>query len=272
MSRNKETTRPPVKRKKTLGIKIGEQITIAKLVGRGRLGHVYAGVHPVLARRFAIRVFRTELTRTKTAQQRLRQMVREASTVDHPNVVSLVDFGTLDDGRCFITSDFVRGIQLTKMLEQESRLPVPRILHLLIQLAQALEAAHKARVVHGDIKPNNILLVERPDDAPHLWLTDLKLTQAVSMDYSADAPLRHLRICSSVDYLSPELIKGRRLDIGSDIYSFGALAYRLLTGEPPFVGSPNDVVKAHRTREPVPPSRRVGTPNIPTDLDSVVLR
>ncbi len=272
MAKRNETTRPPVKRKKTLGIKIGEQLTIAKLVGRGRLGYVYAGVHPVLARRFAIRVFRTELTRTKKVQQRLRHMVREASTVDHPNVVSLVDFGTLDDGRVFLASDYVRGIQLTMVLEQESRVPVPRILHLLIQLAGALEAAHRARVVHGDLKPTNVLLVEQPDDPPHLWLTDLKLTQALSIDYSPDAPLRHLRICSSVDYLSPELIKGRRLDIGSDIYSFGALAYRLLTGEPPFVGSPQEVVKAHRTREPVPPSRRAGTPDIPSDLDSVVLR
>ncbi len=260
------------KRKKTLGIKVGEEITIAKLVGRGRLGHVYNGVHPVLARRFAVRVFRQELTRTKKVQQRLRHMVREASTVAHRNVVALVDFGVLEDGRVYLTSDYVRGIQLTKMLEQESRMAVPRILHLLIQLAEALEAAHKARAVHGDLKPNNILLVEQPDEPPHLWLTDLKLTQAVSMDYTAEAPLRHLRTYSTVDYLSPELIKGRRLDIGADIYSFGALAYRLLTGEPPFVGSPNEVVKAHRTREPVPPSRRVGTPSIPSDLDSVVLR
>ena len=255
-----------------MGIKLGEKLTIAKLVGKGRLGDVFAGVHPVLARRFAIRVFRPPLVQEARVKQRLRHMVREASTVEHHNVVSLVDFGQLPDGRCYLTSDYVRGVPLTKVLTQVNRLPVPRALGLLIQLAEALGAAHRARVVHGDIKPNNIIMVERQDQTQHLWLTDIKLTQAVAPDFDSARPLRHLTVHSTPDYLAPELIKGRRLDERVDVYAFGALAYRLLTGEPPFVGTPKEVVLAHRTREPVPPSRRVGAAGIPQDLDAVILR
>jgi len=255
-----------------LNAKVGEQLTIAKRIGRGHLGAIYVGVHPVLARRFAVKVLNPVLTCDENAQRRLRRIIREASTVEHPNVVSLIDFGELTDGRNYLVMEFVRGTTLSKALNQESRFSLARAVPLLVQLAEALEAAHRLRVVHGDVKPNNILLVEQPNGTEVLRLHDFGLAQALIGKATEEDPLGHLRIFSTLDYLSPEQISGTRVDGRADIYSYGAVAYRMLAGEPPFVGDAEEVMMGHRTREPVPPSRRSGAHDVPPELDAIVLR
>lgn len=255
-----------------LNSRLGVQLTVAKRLARGRLSVLYAGVHPVLARRFAIKVLSPGLTKDENVQWRLRRTIREASTVEHPNVVSLVDFGQLEDERFYVVMDFVRGTQLTKALTQEGHLPVQQAVPLLIQLAQALEAAHRLRVVHGDVKPNNIILVEQPNGETMLKLHDFAITMALSGQPTEEDPLGHLRIYGNMDYLSPEQINNARVDGRADIYAYGAVAYRILAGEPPFVGDTEEVMIGHRTREPVPPSRRVGAHEVPPELDAIVLR
>jgi hypothetical protein len=272
---NSAAPAPAAPKANLLGMKIGEQITIAKRIGKGRLGELFAGVHPVLARRFAIKVIRSVLTKDEGVQRRLRRMVREASTVEHANVISLVDIGQLDDGRFYLTMDFVRGTQLTRTLKQDGKLGVARAVPLLIQLADALEAAHKLRVIHGDVKPNNVLLLEEHaggGGGERLRIHDFKLAQALSGDQTETDPLGHLRIYSTLDYLSPEQINNGRVDGRADIYAFGAVAYHMLTGEPPFVGNAEEVMQAHRARDPVPPSRRMGAHEVPVALDAIVLR
>lgn len=259
-------------RSEILNKKVGEPITIVKPIGRGRLGTVFAGVHPVLARRFAIKVLLPRLTKNDSVQRRLRRLVREASTVQHPGVVPLLDFGNLEDGRVYLTMDFIRGIQLTKVLDRDGRFELPRAIPLLVQLADALEAAHALRVFHGDVKPNNILLSEERDGSESLRLNDFKLMEALSGDPTAEDPLAHLRLYGNFDYLSPEQINSTRVDGRADVYAFGAVAYRMLCGEPPFFGTPEEVIQGHRGRDPVPPSRRAGVDDVPSELDEIVLR
>lgn len=259
-------------RSEILNSKIGEQITIVKPIGRGRLGTVFAGVHPVLARRFAIKVLLPKLTKDENVQRRLRRLIREASTVQHNNIVPLLDFGTLQDGRTYVTMDYVRGIQLTKALERDGRFNVERAIPVLVQLADALESAHAIRVFHADVKPNNILLFEERDGSDALRLYDFKLMQALSGSATKEDPLGHLRLYGNFDYLSPEQINDTRVDGRADIYAFGAVAYRMLCGEPPFFGTPEEVIQGHRSRDPVPPSRRAGAHDVPSELDAIILR
>jgi serine/threonine protein kinase len=259
-------------RSEILNKKVGEPITIVKPIGRGRLGTVFAGVHPVLARRFAIKVLLPRLTKDENVQRRLRRLVREASTIQHVGVVPLLDFGALEDGRTYLTMDYVRGIQLTKALDRDGRFKVERAIPILIQLADALEAAHVLRVFHGDVKPNNILLFEERDGRESLRLYDFKLMEALSIAPSEEDPLGHLRLYGNFDYLSPEQIANSRVDGRADIYAFGAVAYRMLCGEPPFFGTPEEVIQGHRSRDPVPPSRRAGAHDVPAELDAIILR
>jgi len=259
-------------RSEILNTKIGEPITIVKPIGRGRLGTVFAGVHPVLARRFAVKVLLPRLTQDENIQRRLRRMVREASTVQHTNVVPLLDFGTLEDGRTYLTMDYIRGIQLTKVLDRDGRFEVQRAIPVMIQLANALEAAHAIRVFHGDVKPNNILLFEEQDNVEALRLYDFKLMQALATEATEEDPLGHLRLYGNFDYLSPEQVNNTHIDGRVDIYAFGAVAYRILCGEPPFFGTPEEVIQGHRSRDPVPPSRRAGAHDVSSELDAIILR
>jgi serine/threonine protein kinase len=269
MTGTQTNQRPPGE---ILNTKLRSALNVAKRVGRGRLGLVYAGVHEVLARRFAIKVLAPALTQDENVQRRLRRMIRDASMVDHSAIVSLIDFGQLEDGRFYLVTEFVRGTPLTKALSQEGRFTVERAVPLLIQLAEALEAAHRQRVVHGDVKPNNILIVDQPDGRSLLRLNDFVLCLAMAGAATAEDPLAHLRVYSSFDFLAPEQITAGRVDGRADIYSFGAVAYRMLAGEPPFVGEPEEVLSGHKSREVVPPSRRQGAHEVPPELDAIILR
>lgn len=254
-----------------LNSKIGAQLTIAKRIGKGNLGVVYAGVHPILSRRFAIRIIRGDLTKDENVFRRLKHVVREVSAVEHTNVVPLTDFGNLDDGRIYLTMEFVRGIPLAKVLERDGPMPIERALPLLYQLADAIEAAHRLRVIHGDIKPSNILLCEEPGGRESIRLNDFRLTPTLAEESTPENQLRHLQIYTDFSYLAPEQISNQRIDGRVDIYSYGTVAYRMLTGEPPFVGDPKEVLIAHRTREPVPLSRRVGVQGLPLELEGMIL-
>ncbi|MCK5799507.1 MAG: serine/threonine protein kinase, partial [Deltaproteobacteria bacterium] len=241
------TEAPKSQQRRKDAVQINQTLTIAKRIGRGRLGVVYAAVHSVLARRFAVKVLRPSLTRSETVQSRLRHMIREASQVEHPNICSLVDFGQLPDKRFYITMDFVRGIQLSHVLERDGRLPQERALLLLIQIADALAAAHRVRVVHGDLKPTNVMLVDNSADVPEtLRVLDFRVSSALAETPRDDDSLAHLKGYGGVDYLAPEQIAGRHWDGRADTYAFGCLAYRMITGQPPFVGEPSEVIKAHK--------------------------
>jgi serine/threonine protein kinase len=259
--------------KRKEAVKLSQTLTIAKRIGRGRLGVVYAAVHSVLARRFAVKVLRPSLTAAEDVQQRLRHMIREASQVEHNGICNLVDFGQLPDRRFYLTMDFVRGIQLSSVLERDGRLELSRVVPIMMQLAEALDSAHRMRVAHGDIKPSNVMLLDdtaREDE--EVKIIDFRISPALSPAPAEGDPTAHLRGYGGLEYLAPEQLAGRNWDGRSDIYSLGCLAYRMLTGQAPFIGEPHEVLQGHRDRDPVPPSRRSGGEALPEAIDAIVLR
>ncbi|MBK8480069.1 MAG: serine/threonine protein kinase [Proteobacteria bacterium] len=261
-------------------VRLTQTLTIAKRIGRGRLGTVYAAVHEVLARRFAIKVLRPALTASETVRLRLRHAVREASQIDHPQVASIVDFGRLSDGRYYLTTDYVRGLPLARVLERDGRLSPSRAVETLLQLAEALDAAHRQHVVHGELKPNNITVFDAADGGLRLRLRDFAVATALAVQplsgssRLADRAETLLANYGTVDYLAPELLGGSAASPtpSADIYALGALGYHLLTGQPPFVGEPERVVAAHLGSEVVAPSRRSGCEELPTTLEALLLR
>lgn len=257
---------------KFLSTRVGQELTITKRVARGPLGDVFAGVHPVLARRFAIKVLRSNLTRHESTQDRLRRVMREVSTVDCPGVVPLLDFGCVESGRFYLTMNFIRGTPLARILAERGSASLQWAISMLLQLSEALEGIHRARVVHGDLKPSNVLVMEFPEEKDRIQLIDLSLVSALSPEPIAKDPLRHLRHCSSVAYLSPEQIAGTRPDPLSDVYSFGALGYHLVVGQQPFSGSAAEIIGAHELQEPEVPSRSTTGYAIPASLGQVILR
>lgn len=261
------------------GVRLTQTLTIAKRIGRGRLGTVYAAVHEVLARRFAIKVLRPALTATETVRLRLRHAVRQASQIDDPRVASLVDFGRLADGRYYLTTDYVRGLPLTRVLERDGRLPPARAVAVLLQLAEALAAGHRQHVVHGELKPNNVTVFEGADGGLRVHLRDFALAMALAQPLPGSSRASErvqglLGHYGTVDYLAPELLSGALSlpTVSVDIYALGALGYHLLTGEPPFVGAPERVATAALGSELVPPSRRSGGDVLQPALEALLVR
>lgn len=265
------TGKPP--RSKYLGMAVGQQVKLTKRLGNDRLGEMFAAVHPVLARRFAVKVVRPALTREDRPRDRLRQVAREVSVLEHPAVVPVLDFGQLGKSTFYLMLEFVRGTALNRALVSHQPLELGRALGLLVQLADVLVAAHRERVVHGDVKPGNILLVRRPDGREVLRLSDFRLSQALALEPTAEDPLAHLRIYSTLEFLPPEVIAGEAADARADMYAFGALAYRMVCGEPVFKGKPLEVLEGHRSMEPVPPSRRLqDRDTLPAKVDRIITR
>jgi hypothetical protein len=249
---------------------LSQKLTIAKRIGEGRLGLVYAAVHETLARRFAVKVLLPSLTNDDATRRRLRHAVREASMIDHPGAVALVDFGFIQQDRAYITMEFVRGIPLAAVLRRDGRWPVSRTVPLLLQLAQAIDAGHGNHVVHGDLKPNNVMLCDGAA-GDRVKVLDFSISSCLAAGATIEDESTVLRYYGTPDYLAPEQLSGRALDARTDVYGFGCVAYRLMTGEPPFVGRALEVMSAHRSREAVAPSRRSGGQSIPAGMDRIVL-
>ncbi len=247
------------------GTILGDRYEILSILGIGGMGVVYKARDRELADLVALKALRPSLisgdrlgSNTLTG---LKDELLLARKVTHPNVLRTYDFQVID-GMHFISMEYVRGITLRFMMDQSGRIPRSAALRLLQQLCAGLEAAHAQNVLHGDIKPENIILEAGGN--------------AKLMDFGVARPLagrgpRDERLLGTPYYMSPEQVTAGIVDARSDIYSCGVVAYELMVGKLPFVGPTATVVFAKHVKEaPVPPREIVA--DLPGWLEQVLLR
>ncbi len=240
---------------------------VEAVLGSGGAGEVFLAWHEVLQRRVALKLLHAELQLDPKELARFRREARAASTIAHPGIPHIHDFGHSDEGRPYLVMDHVEGQTLAHLLQQGPLL-VERAVDLLLQIAGALAAAHAAGVIHRDLKPDNVMLTEGPDDE-QVKILDFGLAKVLTSD-SAELTTEG-SFHGTLEYLPPELIDGRQVDHRGDIYSLGVLAFEVLTGEVPFPGTLFQVLNAHLKKDPLPPSAEASRPDIPGALDSLVL-
>ena len=243
---------------------------IESLLGSGGVGEVYLGWHEVLQRRIALKLIHASLQVDPKVLARFRREARAASTISHPGIPHIHDFGHAEDGRPYLVMDHVEGETLARVLRRLGALPVPRAVDLLVQITSALAAAHGAKVVHRDLKPDNVMLSPTEGGQDQIKILDFGLAKVLSSDTAELTTEGSFH--GTPEYLPPELIDGREVDHRADIYSLGVLAYELLTGEVPFPGTLFQVLNAHLKKEPLAPSTRARRDDIPEALDRLVLR
>jgi eukaryotic-like serine/threonine-protein kinase len=242
---------------------------LGEKLGEGGMGVVYKGNHARCGRAVAIKV----LPQRRASRENIRRFEREAlltSRLNHPNTIEVYDVGRTREGLPFYAMEYVDGLDLQTLVEQEGPLAPERVAHLLAQLAGALSEVHAAGLIQGDVKPANVMLCRRAA-GDRVKLLDFGLSRAVGEPLSEE-PTRYAPLAGTPLYLPPEAITApESLDARSDLYSLGALGYFLLTGVPPFVGNNLAEVCGHHVHSaPVPPSVRLGV-TLPARLEALIL-
>ena len=192
---------------------------------------------------------------------------RAASRVNHPNTISIINFGQTPDRLLYLVMEFVRGRTLTELIRQDFPLPQPRLLDILCQALGGLHEAHSQEIVHQDVKPDNILVERLRTGGDIVKIADFGIAR-LRDDEEADGGV----ICGTPDYMAPEQIRGETVDARADVYAAGVVAFEMLTGERPFLGAPAEVLRAHLTEAPQAPRSRRPDVAISVDVEAIVLK
>jgi serine/threonine-protein kinase len=250
--------------------KLGPYRLIRRL-GSGGMGQVYLAQHALLRRPCALKLIRPDQVGDREAQARFEREVQTMAALTHPNTVRVYDYGLATDGTFYYAMEYLPGLSLDQLVAEHGPLPAARVVYLLRQVCGALREAHEVGLVHRDIKPANIFACQIGGIHDTAKLLDFGLVRVHSL--SVDAGLTAIgTIAGTPAFMSPEQAAGSAdVDARSDIYSLGAVAYFLLTGQAPFVRATSvQTMAAHLTEPLVSP--RLLCPEIPNDAEEVVLR
>lgn len=251
----------------SVGDLVGNKYRILKRLGRGGLGDVYLAENQLLGRKVAIKHLRPGSVREQTDIERFLAEARTIARIHHENVLAIHDAIEEGEGNYYLVMEYADEGTVADLLQREGRLPVLQALELGLAVARALDVARADNILHGDIKPSNILLVSSRDGVK-AKLADFGLSRVIS-EAKTDI------YSGSFLYSAPEQLVGETVDHRADLYSLGATLYEMVAGQPPFPysGKPEDVMQALRRyleEPPVPPSQL--NPDVSPAVDKVVLK
>lgn len=250
---------------------LDERYDVLSRVGEGGMGSVYKVMDKVLGKVFAIKVLRSELAKDKNVVTRFKQEALAASRLTHVNLASVYSSGESRTGAPYLVMDYLEGSSLEQILTKDGHLEPTRAINVFIEICEALEHAHSKGVIHRDLKPGNILLVDGEERVkivdfgiakilPRAGLDTLKLTSGEE-------------VLGSPIYMSPEQCQGDKLDVRSDIYSLGCLMYEVLCGVPPFLGdNPIKTILMHLNETPSNLTLHLKEAELPKGLEYVILK
>jgi hypothetical protein len=251
-----------------IGRVMAGKFCLRRCVGTGASGTVYQADQLALGRTVAIKILRPELTRDPRFVGRFHDEALAASRLNHPNTVSVIDYGQTEDGLLYLVMEFLRGPTLNQVLHNETLRP-SRTADLVAQILAGLEEAHDAGVIHADLKADNIVVERRRGDWDLVKVVDFGIARLIGRETRST----ERTICGTPEYMAPEVIQGEEPTYASDLYSVGVVLYELLTGSTPFAGgSSMDVLRRHLTETPIPPSLRRPDLIVDPTLEGCALR
>lgn len=243
------------------------QYQLSRKLGEGGMGEVYLAHHALLRRPTAVKLIRA--TSADDDRVRFEREVQLGCRLTHPNTIAIYDFGHTVDGRFYYAMEYLDGMDLAKVVSKHGRLPCGRVVHLLAQVCASLAEAHDLRLVHRDVKPENIMVCLRGGVPDLVKVLDFGLVK--SLDAASPRLTVSTTVCGTPAFIAPEYVQGREIDGRADLYAVAAVAYFLLTGEVPFErASIVDTLLAHVNETPRPIAGF--RDDVPSDLEAVVLR
>ncbi|MCC7536701.1 MAG: protein kinase [Deltaproteobacteria bacterium] len=260
-----------------VGTTILDQLQIIEIIGTGGMGAVYRARQAGVERDVAVKILHRELVHNDEAMRRFQREARVASSLEHPNVVSVYMFGQLPDGNLYMAMELMRGQSLLdamQLAQRESKtggMDPARVLHIALQICDAVGEAHRRGIVHRDVKPENVFLVRRGKDPDFVKVLDFGIAR-FWMGSETVATKTGL-VFGTAKYISPEGASGEHTDARSDVYSIAVVLYHMLAGEAPFDSpSPVALLMKHIHEPPPPLLARPGAAHVPREVADVLMR
>ena len=253
---------------KLVGRVLGDKFKLTACIGIGGSGAVFRADQMALGRTVAVKILNEELSADARMISRFRGEAMSASRLNHPNCVSIIDYGAAPDGLLYLAMEYVKGPTLTQLLVAENPLGVDRVLDIIAQTLHGIEEAHLAGVVHADLKADNIILDQRRAGVDTVKIVDFGIARLVTgvRDINEDRS-----ISGTPEYMAPEVISGAPPSFASDIYAVGIILYELLAERTPFfASSTTEILTNHLKAQPQALSNRRA--NVPREVDVVMAR
>src|SRR4051812_24945837 len=256
-----------------IGRVLSERDRILRKVGEGGMGTVYQAEHALIGKKIALKVLSPELTRRADLVARFLQEAKSASRIGHENVVDISDFGQSPEGVVYIAMEYLDGQDLAHVIKTDGQIAWPRGRPILMQIAKALRAAHEHGIIHRDMKPENIYLVQREGRQDFVKVLDFGIATVVSPDGDWPRLTQAGVTFGTPEYMSPEQAQGLPPDHRVDVYTVGCLMYHMLTGDVPFrAESFMAILTKHMMETPVPPRQRRPDLDISADVEAGCMR
>ncbi len=266
--------RPPVPVEDPLiGKVVSERYRVIAKLGEGGMGAVYLAEHVFIEKKVALKVLSPELSRRADLAARFLQEAKSASKIGHENVIDISDFGQSPEGFVYIAMEYLAGGDLGAAVRDHGPMAWPRAKHIFLQICKALRAAHQQGIVHRDMKPENIFLIQREGRPDFVKLLDFGIAKVMGMGDNVPRLTRTGMIFGTPEYMAPEQAEGKDADHRVDVYAAGCVLYHLVSGQTPFAAdSFMAMLTKHILEEPVAPSVRRPDLGIAPEVDAVVLR
>ena len=237
---------------------LGDRYVLTRPIAMGGMGEVWEGTDLLLSRRIAVKILKDELRTTPAFIERFRAEARHAAGLSHPGIATVYDYGETGDV-AYLVMELVPGRTLSELLVEQPDLPTATKLSILSQTAEALQAAHRAGVIHRDVKPANLIV----GPTGVVKVTDFGIARAIGAAPLTDAG----QVIGTAHYMSPEQATGNQVTSASDIYSLGVIAYEMFAGHRPFDAETPIGVSAAHVNSPVPPL----PPSVPRGIADLIM-
>ena len=246
----------------TRGQLINDRYEIIRSIGEGGMANVYLAQDTILDRKVAVKILRGDLAEDEKFVRRFQREAISASSLNDPNIVEVYDVGE-DNGKYFIVMEYVQGLTLKQLIKKRGSLTLPEVVDIMLQLTSAVAHAHESYIIHRDIKPQNVIILEDG----RVKIMDFGIAVALN----AGEFTQTNSVMGTVYYIPPEQANGGAATIKSDIYSLGILMYELVTGHVPFKGDNPVEVAIKHMNEPIP-SICEYDPEMPQSIENIILR
>src|SRR3954468_9861637 len=246
-----------------IGKRISGRYKVLEMIGGGGMANVYLAHDMILDRDVAVKILRLDFANNEEFIRRFHREAQSATSLAHPNIVSIYDVGDEDDSIYYIVMEYVEGQTLKEYIQKRSPVPIEDVLTIMQQLTSAISHAHQNHIIHRDIKPQNILV----DPNGTVKITDF----GIAMALSATSITQTNSVLGSVHYLSPEQARGGIVNHTSDIYSLGIVMFELLTGRLPFSGESAVSIALKHLQSEIPSLRRWNA-TVPQSVENIVLK